>query len=143
MAVRTGLNTGLGSMVRELICPSSPSTQTNPFIQVRHASLGLLHTDLYTPMIVKHFGRQWQDHGASGCINESVPDLCDALTKAVHAGCCCIKLHQINSFLILCFGSAWYVNRQLCMQHVIRQLCMQHVTASRYIKNKVAPSDPS
>lgn len=39
MAVRTGLNTGLGNMVRELICPSGLPAPKNPLIQVRHAFL--------------------------------------------------------------------------------------------------------
>ena len=42
MAVRTGMNTGLGCMVRELICPSRLSAQTSPFIKVSPAALGLL-----------------------------------------------------------------------------------------------------
>ncbi len=35
MAVRTGLNTSLGSMIRELICPSRLLPQRDPFIPVR------------------------------------------------------------------------------------------------------------
>ena len=35
MAVRTGLNTSLGSMIRERICPSRLLTPQHPFIPVR------------------------------------------------------------------------------------------------------------
>ncbi len=35
MAVRTGLNTSLGSMIRELICPSRLLSRRDPFIPVR------------------------------------------------------------------------------------------------------------
>ena len=35
MAVRTGLNTSLGSMIRELICPSRLLSPQHPFIPVR------------------------------------------------------------------------------------------------------------
>ena len=95
MAVRTGMNTGLGRMVRELVCPSRLSAQTSPFVKVRPAALGLLSRHCRSPQ--QHHKDasvpEMADLSAPDCINTGIwstwrfTGLLGTHTKAVHAGC--------------------------------------------------------